>query len=499
MTGRPFDAVLVVAFGGPEGMGDVRPFLANVLRGRRVAPERVEEVAKHYEHFGGVSPLAAITRRQVEGLKSAPGRPRTGRARVPRHAQLASAPARHAQDDGAGRRQARDRLRVCARTDPIRAARSTERTSSSARQAAVEAGLSDVSVTYVGDWHHHDRFIEANARHVRAALDTLPAPVRSAARLVFTAHSIPVAMAGAARYRAQLLESSRLVAERLGVADWALVFQSRSGRPEDPWLEPDVCSYLRAERASRARRRRDLSDRLRLRSRRGALRPGHRSGSGLPRRGLADGAGRHGERRSAVSRDDGRRGREDVGSLSDRQAVGPVGGERRTDCRRSGEMAASLNAGIVWSLTPSKPVSDRTTLRSLTQFPRRSIYARPQSVEYKRHRGTLGFEGAFCDNQIRAARKSLILNGEMSEWSIEHAWKACVREIVPRVRIPFSPPFLDLRSRSWRRQRIQWRIEGFRPSLAASNPFLSANQPALASADRAPGITASDRQSSGDR
>ena len=62
--------MLVVAFGGPEGMGDVRPFLANVLRGRRVAPERVEEVAKHYEHFGGVSPLAAITRRQVEGLRA---------------------------------------------------------------------------------------------------------------------------------------------------------------------------------------------------------------------------------------------------------------------------------------------------------------------------------------------------------------------------------------------------------------------------------------------
>jgi len=86
-----------------------------------------------------------------------------------------------------------------------------------ARRAAVEAALSDVSVAYVGDWHHHDRFIEVNARNVRAALDTLPAPVRSAARIVFTAHSIPVAMAGAARYRAQLLESSRLVAERLGV------------------------------------------------------------------------------------------------------------------------------------------------------------------------------------------------------------------------------------------------------------------------------------------
>src|SRR3954466_5172272 len=66
---QTFDAVLVVAFGGPEGLADVRPFLANVLRGRRVAPERVEEVATHYEHFGGVSPLNAITRRQAEGLK----------------------------------------------------------------------------------------------------------------------------------------------------------------------------------------------------------------------------------------------------------------------------------------------------------------------------------------------------------------------------------------------------------------------------------------------
>jgi protoheme ferro-lyase len=74
MALRPFDAVLVIAFGGPEGMGDVRPFLANVLRGRRVAPERVEEVAKHYEHFGGVSPLAGITRRQAEGLRTHLGR-----------------------------------------------------------------------------------------------------------------------------------------------------------------------------------------------------------------------------------------------------------------------------------------------------------------------------------------------------------------------------------------------------------------------------------------
>ena len=247
MTGRPFDAVLVVAFGGPEGMGDVRPFLANVLRGRRVAPERIEEVAKHYEHFGGVSPLAAITRRQVEGLKAhlaARGLDVPIYLGMRNWHPLLSDTLKTMAQDGVSHAIGF----VCAAHRSYSSCTQYRENVVSARRAAVEAGLSDVSVTYVGDWHHHDRFIEVNARHVRAALDTVPAPVRSAARLVFTAHSIQVAMAGAARYRAQLLESSRLVAERLGVADWVLVFQSRSGRPEDPWLEPDVCQYLRAER-----------------------------------------------------------------------------------------------------------------------------------------------------------------------------------------------------------------------------------------------------------
>jgi len=249
VTRRPFDAVLVVAFGGPEGMDDVRPFLANVLRGRRVAPERVEEVAKHYEHFGGVSPLAAITRRQVEGLRAhlaARG------LEVPVYLGMRNW---HPLLPDTLKTMARDGVRaaigfVCAPHRSYSSCTQYRENVVSARCAAVEAGLADVSVTYVGDWHDHPRFVEANARHARTALDRLPPAVRSAARLVFTAHSIPVAMAGAARYRAQLMESSRRVAERLGVVDWALVFQSRSGRPEDPWLEPDICGYLRTERSS---------------------------------------------------------------------------------------------------------------------------------------------------------------------------------------------------------------------------------------------------------
>jgi protoporphyrin/coproporphyrin ferrochelatase len=88
-------------------------------------------------------------------------------------------------------------------------------------------------------------WISANAAHVREAIARLPEPLRGGARLVFTAHSIPMPMAEQSRYREQLQTSSRLVAEEVGVRDWALVYQSRSGRPGDPWLEPDVCDYLR--------------------------------------------------------------------------------------------------------------------------------------------------------------------------------------------------------------------------------------------------------------
>jgi ferrochelatase len=116
-----------------------------------------------------------------------------------------------------------------------------------ARAEIVAAGLRDVEVTYVGDWHTAEGFITANAANVTRAIERLPAAVRRAARIVFTAHSIPVSMSGAARYQQQLKASAGLVAEHLGTRNWALVFQSRSGRPTDPWLEPDVCDYLRRE------------------------------------------------------------------------------------------------------------------------------------------------------------------------------------------------------------------------------------------------------------
>jgi len=245
---RPFDAVLMVSFGGPQGMDDVRPFLANVLRGRRVSPERIEEVVHHYERFGGVSPLTAITRRQRDGLQV---RLRDRGIDVPVYLgmrnwhPLLSDVVRTMADEGVRRAVGF----ICAAQRSYSSCTQYRQNVADARAGLAASGHRGVEVTYVGDWHHHEKFIDANARNVSIALAALPVHAQASARIVFTAHSIPTGMAGADRYRAQLVESAALVAARLGRPDWALVFQSRSGRPEDPWLGPDVCDYLRAERA----------------------------------------------------------------------------------------------------------------------------------------------------------------------------------------------------------------------------------------------------------
>jgi len=237
-----------VSFGGPQGVADIRPFLANVLRGRRVSPERVEEVARHYELFGGVSPITEITRRQARGLQERlaalghalpvyvgmrnwhpllPDTLREMHAAGLRHAIGFIAAAQHSYSSCQQYRENVLAARVALRG---------------------EGGAPDVDVTFGGSWFDHPLWIAANAAHVRDALARLPEPLRAGARLVFTAHSIPMSMAEQSQYRQQLETSSRLVATEAGMSDWALVYQSRSGRPGDPWLEPDVCDYLRLAR-----------------------------------------------------------------------------------------------------------------------------------------------------------------------------------------------------------------------------------------------------------
>jgi ferrochelatase len=249
----PFDAVLVVAFGGPQGPGDVRPFLANVLRGRRVPPERVEEVAHHYDLFGGVSPITELTRRQAEGLGA---RLRERGMPLPVYVGMRNwHPYLLETLTEMSQRGVRRAVGVIAAAHRSYSSCTQYRENVDAARAELAArGLPDVEVCYVGDWHTHPGFIEANVDHVRAALEELPARLRDDARVIFTAHSIPMSMAERFPYREQLEESARLVIAGLDNAGLEprateIVYQSRSGRPEDPWLGPDICEYIRAEAA----------------------------------------------------------------------------------------------------------------------------------------------------------------------------------------------------------------------------------------------------------
>ena len=242
-----FDAVLLISFGGPQGLDDIRPFLANVLRGRRIPPERVEEVAHHYELFGGVSPLTEYTARQAEGLRT-----RLAEAGTPLPVYIGM---RNWQPYLADTLAEMSRAGVRRALGFILAAQSSYSSCEQyrenvrdARQAIREQGLHDIEITYVPGWHTHPGFIAANAEHVRAARAKLPADKRAQARVIFTAHSIPMQMAQRSKYAEQLLDGAREVARAAGFADWVLVYQSRSGRPQDPWLEPDICDYLRAAR-----------------------------------------------------------------------------------------------------------------------------------------------------------------------------------------------------------------------------------------------------------
>ena len=252
---QPFDAVLVIAFGGPQAPADIRPFLANVLRGRRVAPGRVEEVAHHYELVGGRSPLTELTMRQADGLRQ---RLAAGDVPLPVfvgmrnwHPYLADT---LAAMSSAGIRRAVGFITAAHRS--YSSCTQYRENVADARAEVARRGLADVEVTYVADWFTHPSFISANADRILTATKRLDLPRGIRARLVFTAHSIPVSMADEYPYRAQYEQSARQIAEEVAERDrgqkiappHATVYQSRSGRPEDPWLGPDIGEYLRQAR-----------------------------------------------------------------------------------------------------------------------------------------------------------------------------------------------------------------------------------------------------------
>jgi ferrochelatase len=245
-----FDAVLVIAFGGPQSPSDIRPFLANVLRGRRVAPGRIDEVAHHYELVGGRSPLTELTMKQAEGMRE-----RLAMLGTPLpvyvgmrnwHPFLADTLRRMSQ---AGIRRVVGFIAAAHRS--YSSCTQYRENVAEARAALKSEGLADVEVTYVGDWFEHPSFVAANADRVDRAFSSLEPPLRDGARLVFTAHSIPESMAERYPYRHQFEATARLVSAQIAhrrESSAATVYQSRSGRPEDPWLGPDICDYLRDAR-----------------------------------------------------------------------------------------------------------------------------------------------------------------------------------------------------------------------------------------------------------
>lgn len=237
----PVDAVLVVSFGGPEGMDDVMPFLRNVTRGRGIPDERLATVAAQYELFGGVSPLNASNRALVAALE----------------AELAArGPALPVywgnRNWGPYLSEAVEAMRADGVRHALAFVTSAFSSYSGCRQyredlarAQLEVGEGASEIDKLRPYFDHPGFVEPLATNTIAALATLPAALRPTARLVFTAHSIPLSMAATSDYEVQLRESARLVAERVpGGHPWDLAFQSRSGPPSQPWLEPDIVDHL---------------------------------------------------------------------------------------------------------------------------------------------------------------------------------------------------------------------------------------------------------------
>jgi ferrochelatase len=229
-------------------MDDVMPFLENVLRGRNVPRERMLGVAKHYELFGGVSPINEQNRKLIAALE------KQLEAKGPRlpiyfgnrnwHPMLADT-LRKMRDDGV-------KNALAFVTSAYSSYSSCRQYLEDIERARQSVGPDAPRVEKLRAFYNHPGFIEANVANVRAALEQIPEASRTQTQIAFTAHSIPESMAKNCDYEAQLRETCRLISDKLLVKDWRLVFQSRSGSPAQPWLGPDVCDYLRELQAGGA-------------------------------------------------------------------------------------------------------------------------------------------------------------------------------------------------------------------------------------------------------
>jgi len=237
---QKYDAILMIAYGGPEKPEDIRPFLSHVASGRPIPPERLEEVAHHYEIIGGKSPINELTFRQAKGLEDhlrKRGHPIPVYVGMRNWHPFLSDTIKKMYESGV--RRVLGMIMAAHQCDA-----SWERYQRDVEEAMAKIGVS-LHIEYTPPLFDHPFFIEASAERVAERFSQIPADKREDTALIFTAHSIPVPMANESPYVQQLLTSCRLVAEQINHQRWMLCYQSRSGRPTDPWLEPDIGDVLR--------------------------------------------------------------------------------------------------------------------------------------------------------------------------------------------------------------------------------------------------------------
>jgi ferrochelatase len=240
-----YDAILVLSFGGPESKEEVIPFLENVLRGRNVPRERMLAVAEHYYHFEGKSPINQqardlITALEAELRKNGPKLPIYWGNR--NWHPLLTDSLRKMKDDGI-------RRALAFVTSAYSSYSGCRQYREDIARAQNEVGPGAPQVDKLRAFFNHPGFIESTIERVGDALRAVPADARENVQLVYTAHSIPMSMANTSDYVMQLEEVRRLISSALGQANDALVYQSRSGAPGQPWLEPDILDYLREVKA----------------------------------------------------------------------------------------------------------------------------------------------------------------------------------------------------------------------------------------------------------
>jgi ferrochelatase len=241
MSGSTFDSVLLIGFGGPTRLDEVRPFLANVVRGRPIPASRLEEVASHYERLGG-SPFYRLTLRQAGALQNE--LQRVGPA-LPVHVGMRN----WHPFLGETLREMRS-LGHCRAVGLILSAQQTEagwsRYVEDVRLARADIGAGAPEVVFAPPWPTHPLFIEALVDRLRSVLNGMPPAARAEVHVVCTAHSVPLSMATDSSYESDVETAARLVCESAGVSCWSVAYQSRSGSPLDRWLEPDINDALRA-------------------------------------------------------------------------------------------------------------------------------------------------------------------------------------------------------------------------------------------------------------